>query len=114
MSGIRTIQRFLGAIRLGLLFLWEVLLANLRLAYDVVTPRYHMRPGIIALPLDAETDVEITLLANLISLTPGSLSLEVSADHKVLYIHAMYIDDVHAVQQRLKRSFERRVIEVTR
>jgi multicomponent Na+:H+ antiporter subunit E len=91
-----------------------MLLANLRVAYDVATPRHHMRPGIIALPLDAITDVEITLLANLIALTPGSLSLEVSADHSVLYVHAMYIDDIAAYQRHIKESFERRVLEVTR
>jgi multicomponent Na+:H+ antiporter subunit E len=97
-------------------FLWELLLANLRVAYDVLTPPLHMRPGIVAIPLDVETDAEITLLANLITLTPGTLSLDISGDRKVLYIHAMYIDDgdIEGVRRHIKRGFERRVMEVMR
>lgn len=95
-------------------YLWELLLANLRVAYDVVTRTHHMRPGILAIPLDARTDAEITLLANLITLTPGTLSLDVSPDRRTLYIHAMYIDDVELFRRRLKEQLERRVLELFR
>jgi len=103
-------------IRFAFFFLWELILANLRVAYDVATPQYHSRPGVIAIPLDAKTDVEITMLANLITLTPGTLSLDVSADRRVLYIHAMYIDndDIDAVRRKIKNGFERRVLELLR
>lgn len=103
-------------IELFLFFLWELVLANLRVAYDVLTPGYQMRPGVIAVPLDARTDAEITLLANLITLTPGTLSLDVSSDRKVLYIHVMYIDndDLDEVRRKIKSGFERRVLEVLR
>jgi multicomponent Na+:H+ antiporter subunit E len=98
-----------------LFFIWELILANLRVAYDVLTPRLHMRPGVIDIPLDVKTGAEITLLANLLSLTPGTLSLDVSEDRKTLYIHAMYIDtDAEAIRRRIKRGFERRVIELMR
>jgi multicomponent Na+:H+ antiporter subunit E len=75
-----------------------------------------MRPGVVAIPLDVQTDAEITLLANLITLTPGTLSLDVSTDRRVLYIHVMYIDndDVEAVRRKIKEGFERRVLEVLR
>ena len=99
---------------LALFFLGELILSNLRVAYDVVTPRHHMRPGIVAVPLDAETDAEITLLANLVTLTPGTLSLDVSADRRFLYVHSMYIDDVETTRRRIKNGFERRVLEVLR
>jgi multicomponent Na+:H+ antiporter subunit E len=95
-------------------FLWELLLANLRVAYDVLTPTHHMRPGIIALPLDAKTDGEIVLLANLISLTPGTLSLDISADRSVLYVHTMYMDDPEREKRLLKSGMERRLLEVLR
>lgn len=95
-------------------FLWELLLANLRVAYDVVTPTFHMRPGILAMPLDAKTDFEIMLLANLISLTPGTLSLDVSADRRFLYIHAMYIRDAEEEKLKLKNGFEQRLLRVLR
>jgi multicomponent Na+:H+ antiporter subunit E len=95
-------------------FLRELVLANLRVAYDVVTPGFGMRPGVIAVPLDAETDLEITLLANLITVTPGSVSLDVSDDRKVLYVHAMYVDDPEAYVRGIKDGFERRVLELLR
>lgn len=95
-------------------FLWELFLANLTVAMDVLTPGYRMRPGVIAVPLDAETDAEITLLANLITLTPGTLSLDVSTDRKVLYIHVMNAHNVEAFRREIKQGFERRVLELLR
>lgn len=97
-----------------LFFLWELVLANLRVAWEIITPGYHMRPGIIAIPLDARTDAEITMLANLITLTPGTMSVDVSTDRRVLYIHAMYVDDPDALRRSIKNGFERRLLEVLR
>ena len=95
-------------------FAWELLKANLRVAYEVITPRYQMKPAILAIPLEAKTDLEITAFANLITLTPGTLSLEVSEDRKALYIHAMYVDDAALFKERLKQGLERRLLEVLR
>jgi len=98
-----------------LFFLWEVIKANLQVAYIVLNPRYRMHPGVVAVPLDARTDAEITLLANLITLTPGSLSIDVSADRKVLYIHTMDLgDDPARFRREIKEGFERRLLEVMR
>ena len=107
-------QRMARVGGLLLFFLWELLKANLRVAYEVLTPGFRFRPGVIMIPLDARSDAEITLLANLISLTPGTLSLDVSADRRVLYVHAMFIDDPERVKRQIKQGFERRVIEVLR
>ena len=87
-------------------------MANLRVAYDVLTPRHHMRPGIVAIPLDLNTDLEITVLTTLITLTPGSLCLQITDDRRILYIHAMYIDDPGQLVSDIKNGFERRVREV--
>ncbi len=95
-------------------YLWELIMSNVRVAIDVVTPRTRARPGVVAVPLDARTDAEITLLANLITMTPGSLTLDVSDDRKVLYVHSMFVEDPDAVRRRLKGSFERRVLEILR
>ena len=70
--------------------------------------------AIVAVPLDAKTDAEITMLANLITVTPGSFSLEVSADRSVLYVHAMYVDDPETFRREIKNGFERRVLELLR
>lgn len=95
-------------------FLWEIIKSNLRVAYDVLTPGFRMRPGVIGIPLEARTDLEITLLANLITLTPGTLSLDVSSDRRTLYIHAMYADDPEKVRKEIKAGFERRVLALLR
>lgn len=97
-----------------LFFLRELLIANLRVAHDVLTPHHHMNPGIVAVPLDVESDLQITLLANLITLTPGTLSLHVSDDRRILYVHAMYIVDPAELVQGIKEGFEKRVMEVFR
>lgn len=106
--------RFLGAIGLIVFFLYELLLSSVRVAIDVLRPAFTMRPAIIEVPLDVQDDVQITMLANLISLTPGTLSVDVSDDKRNLYVHAMYGDDPDAEVKRIKRSFERRIQEVFR
>lgn len=97
---------------LALFFLWELLASSLRVAWDVVTPRPYMRPAVVAVPLDVTSDGEIMLLSSLISLTPGTLSLDVSEDKRTLYIHAMYVDDPDDFRRDIKESFERRVMGV--
>lgn len=95
-----------------LYFLRELISANLRVAYEVLSPSYTMSPAIVAIPLDINSDVEILLLANVITLTPGTLSLDVSDDRRVLYIHAMYVDDVNTFRREIKDGFERRIQEL--
>jgi multicomponent Na+:H+ antiporter subunit E len=99
---------------LGLFFLWELVRANLRLAYDVATPRFHMKPGIIALPLDVTDDAEILLLAMLINLTPGSVALDVSDDRRTMYVHVMYISSPDDARTEIKRGFELRILRLFR
>lgn len=95
-------------------FIYELVKANLIVTYDIVTPKDKMRPGIIALPLDAKTDFEITLLANLITLTPGTLSLDTSDDKKLLFVHSMYIDDIEKFKAEIKNGLEKKLLELTR
>ncbi len=103
------VHRVIG---LAAFFFWELVRANLRLALDVATPRFHMRPGIIALPLDATQDGQILLLSMLINTTPGSVALDVSPDRKILYVHVMYMDTPDAAREEIKQGFERRVLGV--
>lgn len=95
-------------------FLAELFLSGARVALDVLTPRDRARPGIVAVPLRARTDAEITLLSNLVSLTPGSLALDVSADRRTLFVHVMFLDDVEAEVVSIQEGFERRVLELLR
>lgn len=90
-------------------FLWELVIASVRLAFDVITPRFRMTPGIIAMPLDGTRDSEILLLTILINLTPGSVALDVTDDRRVMYVHVMYMESPDSARAEIKHGFERRV-----
>ena len=103
------------ALILFLYFCKEFIFANLRIAHDIISPRYYMQPTLVALPLDVRSDFEITVLACIITLTPGTLSLDLSPDRRTLYIHALYIpkEGVDKLKYDIKYGFERRIMELT-
>ncbi len=106
------VERVWALTDLLLTFIRELLLSSFRVAKDVIMPSHaHLDPGVIAVPVDLETELELTVFANLISLTPGTLTLDHSADKRFLYIHVMDIQDrdVEAVRRNLKELFEERV-----
>ncbi len=78
----------------------------------MLTPGWRMSPAIVAVPLDLTQDSAITILALLIVLTPGSLSVDISSDKRVLYVHSMYAEDVDEYRRSIKQGFERRVLEL--
>lgn len=100
------------AIRLMLFFLWELVVSSIRVAWDIVTPSHYSNPAIVEMPLDVESDIEILLVTTLISLTPGTLSLDVTPDRKTLIVHAMFADDPDALVREMKDGMERMVKEV--
>jgi multicomponent Na+:H+ antiporter subunit E len=81
----------------------------------VITPHLKSRPGIVAVPLDPRltSDAQLTLLANLISLTPGTLSLALSEDRRILYVHAMFVEDPDQVREEIKNGMEKWVVAAT-
>jgi multicomponent Na+:H+ antiporter subunit E len=102
------------ALRFLVFFIKELVLSTLRVAHDVVTPAAHRRPGVIAVPLAARTDIEIVALTVLVTLTPGSLGLDVSDDKTTLYVHSMFADDPEEVRRHIKEGYEARVLELLR
>ncbi|MDJ0667945.1 MAG: Na+/H+ antiporter subunit E [Desulfobacterales bacterium] len=101
-------------LRLAGYFLYQLIVSNFRVMWEVITPRHSSRPGIIGIDLAARTDLEIMLVANMISLTPGTLSLDISDDRRVLYVHFMFLDDPAAARHEIKEGLERRVLEALR
>lgn len=93
-------------------FLWELLLANLRVLVSVIMPLDRLRPAVIAVPLDVQSRMGITLLVMLVTLTPGTLALDVSDDCHCMYIHTIHVDDEEALRRQIKEGFERRILEV--
>lgn len=102
------------AIEFFAFFIKEMTVANLRVARMVLSPRMKMRPAVVAVPLDARSPTEITLLANLLTLTPGTLYLDVSADRCVMYVHTVDVDNLEDFRRSIKDGFERRVLELLR
>ena len=107
---IGLVQRALGLL---VYLLWQIVLANLRVALDVISVRHRMRPGIIRLPLDITTDGEILLLGAMINITPGSVALSVSDDRRVMYVHVMHMRSPDDARREIKEGFERRVLRLT-
>lgn len=93
-------------------FLWELILANAIVAWEIITPRYKMRPGIIACPYRG-SELEATLLANLITLTPGTMTLEVDPERRLLYVHALHISTPDRLRESI-RELEDRLFTVTK
>ena len=97
-----------------LYFLKEVVVANVKVAAAVIAPRGRLRPAIVAVPLALDREAEIALLANLITLTPGTLSLDVSPDRRTLYVHAMAVTSPDDLRREIRGGFERRILETFR
>jgi len=108
------LQRVSKFIKLILLFVRELILSNIDILKVVYSPKLDIEPGIFTLPTELRSNFEITLLANLISLTPGTLSIAVSEDHTKIYVHAMDIPDVEQSINEIKETFEKTIMEVTR
>ena len=95
-------------------FLYELVVSAIRVLILVIRPRLDIKPGIIAYPLKVDRDFEIALLANMITLTPGTLSVDVSRDRRTLYVHAIDCSDPEMLKQSIARGFERQILEAFR
>jgi multicomponent Na+:H+ antiporter subunit E len=102
-------SRTVHAIGLAGFFVKEILLANVRVAADVLRPRTRIRPAVVAIPLDVTSDGEILLLSMLINITPGSVTIDLSEDRRTLFVHVMHMTSAEATRREIKTGFERRV-----
>lgn len=97
-----------------LFFIKDLIVSNFRVAREVLSIRRRGRAGIVAVPLTVTTDFEILLLVSLITLTPGTLGVDISGDRKTLYAHTMFVTSADEVRYSIKNGFERRVLELFR
>jgi multicomponent Na+:H+ antiporter subunit E len=95
------------------MYLWDLSVANVIVAWEVVTPTHYIRPGIVRVPVQARGDFEITVLANLISFTPGTLTIGVDEDETALFVHALHIVRPEQVRAQVGR-LERRLLWMVR
>lgn len=91
---------------------WDIIAANFEVAYQVLGPSKRLQPGFLAIPLEITGDFPITVLASTISLTPGTVSAEVSSDQKWLYVHALHLLDETATIRGIKQRYEQPLKEI--
>ncbi|MCB2427040.1 Na+/H+ antiporter subunit E [Methylophaga pinxianii] len=92
--------------------LFEILVANAVVAKLILGPQKKLKPGFLHYELQLTSPVGIGLLANTISLTPGTVSCDLTKDRRYLLIHALHIDDVEAIRAEIHRKFEKPLLEI--
>ena len=102
-----------AVINLLLLFIYQLFASSIVVIQRIIKPKLDIKPGIVAFETDLERDIEVTLLAALITLPPGSVVVEISPDNKVLYIHAMDIPELSDGVFLSKLKFEEAIRKVT-
>jgi len=102
------VSRTARALGLAAFFAWELLLANFRVAADVLRGD-QIEPAVVAIPLDVTSDGEILLLSMLINITPGSVTIDLADDRRTLYVHVMHMRSADETRREIKTGFERRV-----
>ena len=113
MSILRWLRRLPHAVVFLAVLVVDLVVANVRVAIEVVTPGYQMHAAIVRVPTRTRTPLEATILANLITMTPGTLTLEVDPDTFDLYVHGLYVDDLDDFRAAIART-EDRLLKVMR
>lgn len=109
------IIRLYHLIRYAFIFVWEVIVANVQVVRIVLSPTLRIRPGFLAVPMRAKTDLEVTSLANSITLTPGTIAVHVSDDRHDIVIHALDIgDEPDKVRRTIQTNLEANILKWTR
>ena len=92
----------------------ELIKANIDVVKVVLSPKQNHQPGIVAVETKLKTDFEISILAAIITLTPGTISMDFSPDGKTIYVHAIDVPDKQAMIKDIQDSFEKAIMEVTK
>ena len=101
------VRKPLLLIKLLALLVWDIVVANLQVALQILGPRARLQPGFFELPLDTDNELAITLLASMISLTPGTVSVDVSAERRIILVHGLDVRDEAAAIDTIKQRYER-------
>ena len=102
----------LTALRLWAVVMWDVMTSNVTVARIVLSPWSRPQPAWVNVPLDAANPTAITLLASIITMTPGTLSCVVDAERRCILVHALDCDDPPALAAAIKSRYERPLMEI--
>lgn len=106
-------RRVFAAFKLIALFIKELIMSNIDVVKVLLSPKLNIEPGIIEVPTQLKSDWELTLLASLISLTPGTLSMDFSEDKKSIFVHSIHVPDKEEMIREIHETFEKAIMEVT-
>ncbi len=101
-------------LQLVVFVLWTIVVSSIAMAHIVAMPVAQVRPGIVAVPLDLQGDMAISILAHIISLIPGTISLDISREKRTLYVHTISITNPETFRQTIKQELEQRVARIFR
>jgi multicomponent K+:H+ antiporter subunit E len=101
-----TLLRFIGVV------LYDILVANFNVAWLILRGPKQLNPGFVVVPLELTSDLGISLLANTVSLTPGTVSSWLSPDRRSLVVHALDVGDPEALSTTIKRRYEAPLREI--
>ncbi len=106
------VRRPWRALRLLATLLGDIVVANLQVAARILGPQSRLRPRFVWLPLELRNPYAISTLATMITLTPGTLSVDLTPDRRWLLLHALDVEDEAALVAQLKRRYERPLAEI--
>ncbi|MCT4795498.1 MULTISPECIES: Na+/H+ antiporter subunit E [Exiguobacterium] len=106
-------RRVFAAFKLIALFIKELIMSNIDVVKVLLSPKFDIEPGIIEVPTQLKSDWELTLLASLISLTPGTLSMDFAEDKKSIFVHSIHVPDKEQMIREIHDTFEKAIMEVT-
>ncbi|MGP8319956.1 MAG: Na+/H+ antiporter subunit E [Methanosarcinaceae archaeon] len=104
-------KRIPSEIKYFVMLIIEIVKASLAVGKIVIQPKIDIKPGIVAVPIDSKTNLGITAIANTITLTPGTLTLDVSDDKSVLYVHCIDASDPKGIKESIKNDLEKYTLE---
>jgi len=106
------LRRPRAAVRLALVVLWDIVLANVSVARLVLGPSARLRPAFVEVALDVEHPVAVALLASIVTMTPGTVSCDPSRDRRRILVHALDVDDPDRLAREIKSRYERPLLEI--
>lgn len=97
------VRKTIAILEFFFFYMIKVIHANFELAYHILSPRLNLKPGILKVPVSLSNEQAILLLINMISMTPGTLTMDLTDDKKYIFVHALFIEDKAKTMGEIKK-----------
>lgn len=109
---MKIIEKIYHTIALVLFYFYKLITSNVYIAFDILTPRMRINPGFIDVPVFLKSNTGVLMFSNLVSMTPGTLSIDLNDDKTILRVHYLYnsinnsvLDEINQVQKKINKVF---------